>query len=65
MFSKNDKKTDKTADKTLDTILKMYTSAIDEFNILAKANHKKLYEYYSSSHIVRKCDYLQYWTREI
>lgn len=57
MFSKRDKKMEKDLDRTLDGILKLYTSSIDNFNELEKEYNRKLYECYSSSHIVRKCDY--------
>ena len=57
MLARRDKKVEKMADKALDDILKIYTSAIDSFNTLEEENNKKLYEYYCSSHIVRKCDY--------
>lgn len=59
MFSKKDEEAKKILDATLDDILQIYTSTLDNFNELEEENNKKLYNYYSVSHIVRSCDYYE------
>lgn len=57
MFTKDDKRFDKQLDKTLDGILEFYIPAIEKHNSFVEESNEKLYNYYSSSHIIRKSEY--------